>query len=212
MKMQAACILCNDTNVVILFKDTREYLHCQNCDLVFVPAYQRLKPSEELKRYNFHENNPDDKRYKGFLNKLFEPVNERIKPNSHGLDFGSGPCPVLSFMFEEKGHEMQIYDHYYANESAVFGTQYDFITATEVLEHLFYPNKELDRVWSCLKPNGILGIMTKFSPDLKKFAYWYYKNDDTHVAFYSKKTFEFLKVKWNASLEFIGDNVVIFYK
>jgi len=52
------------------------------------------------------KNSPDDPRYRAFLSRLFIPLNERIAPESCGLDFGSGPGPTLSVMFEEQGHTM----------------------------------------------------------------------------------------------------------
>ena len=126
--------------------------------------------------------------------------------------FGSGPGPTLSVMFEEIGHSMVIYDHFYARESSALEKQYDFITATEVVEHLHNPGIELDRLWSCLKPGGSLGIMTKLSPDREAFARWHYKTDATHVCFFSKTTFEWLSLKWQAELVFFGKDAIIFYK
>jgi SAM-dependent methyltransferase len=189
-----------------------EQLWCTVCDLVFVPSYQRLTADEELKRYDLHQNNPDDKRYKKFLERLFKPLNDRLPSSSSGLDFGSGPGPTLHQMFMECGHEMNIYDCFYADDLSVFELSYDFITATEVVEHLFNPQKELDRLWLCLRPGGYLGIMTGFVESKEAFKKWYYKNDETHVAFYSEKTFKWLQRRWQASLELIGNGVVIFRK
>ena len=49
---------------------------------------------------------------------------------------------------------MEIFDPFYAPDSKVLEQQYDFITTTEVLEHLHHPRSELDQLWSCLKPRG----------------------------------------------------------
>lgn len=57
-------------------------------------------------------------------------------------------------MFEEAGHEMAIFDKFYAPDSKVFRKRYDFITATEVLEHLKKPKVELNRLWALLPPGG----------------------------------------------------------
>jgi SAM-dependent methyltransferase len=179
---------------------------------VFVPSYQHLTAEEEIRRYDLHQNNPDDPRYKKFLERLFIPMNSRLSEKSSGLDFGSGPGPTLHRMFMDCGHDMNIYDCFYADNLSVFENTYDFITATEVVEHLFNPQKELERLWSCLKPGGYLGIMTGLVEGREAFTKWYYKNDKTHVAFFSKKTFEWLRKKWEASLELIENGVVIFRK
>ena len=180
---------------------------------MFVPPYQHLAAAEELKRYDQHQNSPGDRKYRAFLERLFKPLNEKLLPGSFGLDFGSGPGPTLHRMFMESGHEMFIYDRFYADDRSVLDLTYDFITSTEVIEHLHKPGIELDRLWRlCLKPGGFLGIMTGIVESRECFKNWYYKNDPTHVAFYSKKTFRWLQEKWKASLEFPGDGVVIFRK
>ena len=42
-------------------------------------------------------------------------------------------------MFEEMGHTVALYDYFYANDPFVLHHLYDFITATEVVEHLHNP-------------------------------------------------------------------------
>ena len=210
---QTECILCGKKDIVHFFEDRiRKYLRCLSCDLVFVPADQRLTPEEEVKRYDLHENDPEDEGYRNFLNRMFMPMNDLIPSNSFGLDFGSGPGPTLSLMFNENGHEMINYDHFYAKDQSVFDKKYDFITATEVVEHLYDPKKELDRLWSCLKPGGFFGVMTKLVINKGSFASWHYKNDETHVSFFSKSTFMWLEKKWSAILKFIDNDVMIFEK
>lgn len=182
----------------------RDYYQCDVCKLVFVPPGQRLAPETELKRYQLHENDPDDPRYRKFLSRLFIPMNERIKPASKGLDFGSGPGPTLSVMFEEAGHAVRLFDIFFENDPSVFEEEYDFITSSETVEHLYNPLRELDRLWDCLKPGGWLGVMTGLVTDPQSFADWHYKNDDTHVIFFSVKTFEWLKHRWRAELTVTG--------
>lgn len=172
----------------------------------------RLTPEIEKARYDQHENKPDDPNYRAFLNQLFEPLQKKLKPNSLGLDFGSGPGPTLHLMFEEKGHRMNIYDPFYANDKTVFQHLYDFITTTETAEHLFNPKEEFEQLWTCLKPGGWLGIMTEFAPPVENFPDWHYRRDDTHVAFYSKNTFNWLARTWNTAVEFHGNRVAIFHK
>lgn len=212
------CILCGSDNIQNYFddhtkQDNSRYFQCENCRLIFTSPKDRPTPEEEFGRYETHENDPDDEGYRNFLSQLFEPLNERIDPASKGLDFGSGPGPTLNIMFEEEGHEMHIYDPFYDNNPAVFDESYDFITATEVVEHLFQPGKELQQLWNCLRPGGYLGIMTKIAKDDPAFfADWHYRLDLTHVTFYTKDTFRWLAKLWDASLEFPADRVIIFQK
>lgn len=213
MTPEKNCPLCQSVHTEFFLKDKfRSYFQCNTCCLVFVPTSQRLSSEEEKSRYDLHQNIPDDPNYRKFLSRIFNPIQKLIAPKSKGLDFGSGPGPTLSLMFEEAGHIMSIYDHFYANEVSVFKKQYDFITTSEVVEHLFDPKNELDRLWECLKPGGFLGIMTKLALDRQAFDSWHYKNDPTHVCYFTKQTCEWLAKKWHAKLTFADKDVVIFSK
>ena len=212
-KTDNLCPLCQRVDAKFFLEDKfRSYFQCNTCGLIFVPASQCLTSEEERGRYDLHQNNPNDPHYRKFLDRLFNPMQKLIAPGSKGLDFGSGPGPTLSLMFEEAGHKMSIYDYFYANDSSVFEEQYDFITTSEVVEHLFDPQKDLNRLWECLKPGGYLGIMTKLALDRDAFASWHYKNDPTHVSFFSKKTFKWLATQWKAELTFADKDVIIFQK
>ena len=209
----SSCILCHCNNTsVVLVRDPFTYMACPECGLYFVKPGERLPAKEEKKRYDQHENDPADPDYRKFLNQLYKPLNNRLPPGRFGLDFGSGPGPTLSVMFEEAGHRMNIFDPFYANNPAVFDEQYDFITTTETAEHLFHPREEFDMLWKILKSGGYLGIMTLLLSDPDLFDSWFYRKDDTHVAFYQKKTFEWLADHLGAEVEFIGDRVIILRK
>jgi hypothetical protein len=107
---------------------------------------------------------------------------------------------------------MNIYDLYYARDEAVLEKSYDFITSTEVVEHLACPKAELEHLWSLIDSEGYLGLMTKLVIDQKSFSSWHYKNDPTHICFFSKATFNYLARQWGAKVEFIGNDVIIFQK
>ena len=212
------CVLCSSTETQFILKDAsrmqeaRRYYECKNCRLIYVHPGDRLEREEELERYERHENDPNDPRYRKFLSKLFKPMAERIPENSYGLDFGSGPGPTLNLMFEEAGHRMKVYDSFYDPDVSVFDEQFDFITTSETAEHLFDPLSEFDRLWSCLKSGGFLGVMTSRAPETENFKEWHYKNDDTHVIFFREETFQWIAERWSADLEVIDNSVVIFKK
>ena len=190
----------------------RSYLHCSTCSLVFVPSDEQLSPADEKAVYDQHQNTPDDSGYRKFLSRLTVPISERVKPQSRGLDFGCGPGPTLSVMMEEQGHQMALYDIYYADYPQALEQQYDFITSTEVVEHLANPRQELEKLWALIRPGGYLGLMTKLVKDRHSFTNWHYKNDPTHISFFSVATFNYLAELWNANIEFIGADVIILRK
>jgi len=208
-----ACPLCLTEKVREYSRDKRrDYYQCETCNLVFVPSGQYLSAEDEKKRYDLHQNSPQDLNYRRFLSRLFIPLHKKLAPCSQGLDFGSGPEPTLSRMFEEAGHRMTLFDHFYEPVPAALERQYDFITATEVVEHLHDPKKELERLWSCVKPGGWLAIMTNPAVDQEAFPRWYYKNDLTHVCFFSRTTFAWLALQWRAEAVYADSDVVLFRK
>ncbi len=207
------CPLCQTEDGEAYFEDSRRrYFQCRTCSLVFVPPVYYLSGEAEKRRYDQHQNSPDDARYRQFLDRLFMPLQTQLRPGSRGLDFGSGPGPTLSKMFQEAGHSMAIYDPYYARNESVWEQQFDFITASEVVEHLHQPRTELDRLWARLTPSGTLGIMTMLVPAPEGFATWHYKNDMTHVSFFSRNTFGWLGDRWGSKPKFFDNNVVLFGK
>ncbi len=212
--MQLPCPLCGESKGNDFFHTDshRDYYRCRKCQLIHVPPSQHLSPEAEKAEYDKHQNSPDDAGYRKFLSRLFVPLNSGLQPGSHGLDFGSGPGPTLSIMFEEAGHQVNLFDPFYAPDPQVLVTQYDFITATEVVEHLHDPAAELARLWSILKPGGWLGIMTKLALDEAAFSRWHYKNDLTHVCFFSTQTMGWLADHWQADLQQVGSDVFLFQK
>jgi hypothetical protein len=204
------CPLCGASGCTFFSRDVRrDYLRCAQCALVFVPPEQRLSASDERAQYDLHENDPSDLAYRGFLSRMFLPMCERVPVLATGLDFGSGPGPTLSVMFEEAGYDMAIYDPFYAPDTGVFERQYDFITATEVVEHMHRPGWELSRLVGLLEPGGYLGVMTKRVTDVAAFSTWHYKDDPTHVCFFSTATFEWLAKENDCEIVLVDRDVVI---
>jgi len=207
------CPLCHaDTPALYAKSAAREHYICAYCSLVFVLPSEYLKEEDEKKRYDLHTNSPDDPGYKTYLHKVSDPVCERVLKGLSGLDFGSGPGPTLSKILEEQGYDMHIYDHFYAKDEEVLKKKYDFITATEVVEHLYDPQTVLYRLWKMLKEDGLLLFLTQPYPCKEVFDAWYYKNDPTHVCFYSLSTMKWLASRWDAQLETVGKDLFIFKK
>jgi len=207
---KTTCPLCASSDTRNFFQDKqRSYLRCDNCNLTFVPKKYFLSEAAEKAEYDLHLNSPTDQGYRRFLSRLLIPLQKLLPSKTHGLDFGSGPGPTLSVMFEELGYKMTIYDKFYANLPECLTQHYDFITATEVFEHLQQPHNALNQLWQALKPNGYLGIMTKLVRDHAAFTNWHYKNDLTHVIFFSHKTFNWLAAQWHAEVTFIDNDVII---
>lgn len=206
------CPLCDEKRGELFCKDrAREYWRCSVCGLVFLLPEFYLDAAAEKQEYDLHDNS-DSEGYRHFLSRVFQPLLLRIKPASIGLDFGCGPEPVLAKVIEEHGHKVSLYDCFYFRNESVFDSQYDFVVATEVFEHLHKPYEEFSRLWSVLAVGGSLAVMTKLVIDADAFSRWHYKNDPTHVCFFSRQSFEWLAARFSAKLEFDGKDVVFFSK
>ncbi|ORP14568.1 2-polyprenyl-3-methyl-5-hydroxy-6-metoxy-1,4-benzoquinol methylase [Vibrio cholerae] len=208
-----SCPLCHSENSQAYFVDKhRRYFQCQQCALVYVDPEQRLNAEREKGFYDLHQNIPSDEGYRRFLSRVCSPMLDRVPPQSQGLDFGCGPGPTLSLMLEEAGHSMALYDIFYHPDTQVLNRQYDFMTATEVIEHLHDPHRVWQQWLNLVKPGGWIGLMTKMVKDLDAFAGWHYKNDLTHVIFFSRATFQYLAERDQLELEFIGNDVILLRK
>ncbi|UTF61137.1 class I SAM-dependent methyltransferase [Gilvimarinus sp. DA14] len=211
--MTHTCPLCSSRRSCEYFSEPRRsYWKCLCCQLVFVPPHFYLSAQAEKAEYDLHQNSPDDPGYRKFLSRAVNPLQQRLAPGATGLDFGSGPEPVLQIMLHELGFSVAIYDLFYAANTSVWEQTYDFIIATEVVEHLHAPGDELQRLWHCLRPGGLLLLMTKRVIDVNAFSRWHYKNDPTHVCFFSEATFNWLADHWQAELTLVDKDVVILQK
>lgn len=162
--------------------------------------------------YDLHDNNPADPGYQRFLGKLLDPLMERLPGMAQGLDFGCGPGPALALMLSARGHPMALYDPVYYPDPVVLEGRYDFVTATEVLEHLHDPSATLTLLDSLLKPGGWLAVMTCFQTDDDRFANWHYRRDPTHVVFYRRSTLAWVARHFGWSITVPVKDVALFQK
>ena len=190
----------------------QHYQHCQNCDLIALHPDHYLSPEEEKAQYDLHQNSPDDLAYREFLNQLCVPLMTLKPAPAKLLDFGSGPGPTLALMMEEQGYLASNYDVFYAPDKNVLNDRYDIITMTEVLEHLSQPLVEVERLVKMLTKQGLLGVMTALHTGVKKFPDWHYKNDPTHICFFSEQSIKWLADAAELELELLSSRVMIFRK
>lgn len=190
----------------------QRYLRCGVCQATVMDETCRLSPEQERRIYEFHDNNPADPGYRRFLSKLTDPLLERLFPGAVGLDFGCGPGPALATMLEARGLSVSLYDPYFHPAPEVLSETYDFITCTEVVEHLYEPAKVFRQLDRMLRPGGWLAVMTCFQTDDDRFDNWHYRRDPTHVVFYRAATFEWLAAAYGWVLEIPVKDVALFRK
>lgn len=206
------CPLCGSGKVELYCEDNRrQYWLCSLCCLVFVPRAFHLSPSDEKREYDKHQNGPEDTGYQAFLARLVTPMLAYLAVGSSGLDFGCGPGPATPAMFAKKEISIDLYDPIYVASFASRAQHYDFVICTEVAEHMRQPRQSWDQLRYCVKCGGLVGIMTKLVINRERFQYWHYKNDPTHIAFYSHKTLAWIAQYWGAELNVVAKDAFIFH-
>ena len=191
------CNICNcDTNV---FEDSqlqKQYHSCQNCDCISLDTQYHLSLEKENSLYNNHQNSLENQGYVQMFEDFLDYFWNDLTCKDKSLDFGSGPTPVLSQLLHKRNVQVDCYDKFYQPIKCFENQTYDFITSTEVFEHLNNPLETLRLLTKHLRPKGILAIMTLFHQnDQAHFLTWWYRRDPTHITFYTPKTLEILAHK-----------------
>ena len=194
------CIMCrsNETQLLGTYQETN-YYNCIVCQSVFKDPSVFLHPTIEKERYQLHENDVNDIHYQKFVQPIFKAVTQKYSKECNGLDFGAGTGPVITKLLQDRGYSMSLYDPFFHPNTAVLNTAYDFIVCCEVIEHFHAPSKEFRLLFNLLKPGGTLYCMSELLPKKTEFEAWYYKNDPTHVIFYSEENFEWIKENYGFS-------------
>jgi 2-polyprenyl-3-methyl-5-hydroxy-6-metoxy-1,4-benzoquinol methylase len=168
-----------------------------------------LSLSEEKERYEEHNNDVNDSNYQQFVSPIVNRVLTDFSKTDTGLDFGSGTGPVISKMLRDAGYTLTTYDPFFDKNESALNKQYDFIVCCEVIEHFHSPTKEFALLKNLLKPKGKLYCMTDMYSEDLNFEKWYYKNDPTHVFFYSKKALEYIRKRWGFSELGIKERLIV---
>ena len=211
--MSAQCPLCGSAGAALHARVGEwRYFQCAGCRLTFRDPAQLPGADEERRHYALHENRSDDLGYRSFLERLAGPLGAVLPPGSAGLDFGSGPGPTLSLMLTERGFPTGSYDPFFAPAEGVLERRYDFVTCTEVVEHLHRPREVFLRLDALLQPGGWLGVMTELRRPERGFERWWYVRDPTHVAFYERRTFDWIATWLGWRVGHAARNVILLRK
>lgn len=188
------------------------YHRCGYCQATLMAPEHWPDSERERAVYLLHDNDPDDPGYRTFLSRLAVPLSERLETGMSGLDFGCGPGPALARILEEAGMRVSLYDPWFAPDRSVLEHRYDFITCTEVVEHLQRPALVFRDLDNLLKPGGVLAVMTCFQTDDSRFANWHYRRDPTHIVFYREETLAVIAGQRHWSVDIPCKDVVFFRK
>lgn len=205
------CPLCQACGAALYHREVgRDYWQCGGCELVFLSPSQRLSRDDEIARYSLHQNSEGDPEYRMFLSRLADPVIERVPAGSAGLDYGCGQAPELALILSRSGRPTAGYDPVFRPDEPLLEATYDFVTCSEVLEHVHDPRALLRRFAGLVRRGGKLAIMTDLNAARVPFGEWWYRRDPTHVCFYSENTMRWIARELGWGLDIAAKNVAIF--
>ncbi len=212
--MSVVCTLCHEAATKFIRDRQRSYFKCIECGLIFADPRNKIDETSEKEIYDLHQNDPKDDGYRRFLSLLTEPLLERVSADAEGLDFGCGPGPTLHLMLEDAGLHMALYDIFYFPDKAPLQKRYEVVTCTEVVEHFNEPAASWATLISLLKEEAWLAIMTSlFTRETPEaFLAWQYKNDPTHVSFYTPRTMQWLGERFGLTCEIVSQRVIFFQR
>ncbi len=202
------CNICSSsTDIITDSKNNTEYHSCSNCDFIFLDPLKRIPPENEKERYLKHNNSIDNS---GYVSMLEDFITACITPLSYKieniLDFGCGPDPVLASLLTNKRYTVDTYDKYFFPAKTFQGKKYALITLVEVIEHLPDPLETITALRNQLKPEGLIAIMTLFRRTEDNFLNWWYRQDPTHISFFSHKTIRHLATILGMQCKIINKN------
>jgi SAM-dependent methyltransferase len=212
METQIECPLCNAETVEFRRFTKAVYNRCSNCNAVFKLSTFFPLPTEEKQRYEQHNNDVHDKGYQQFVSPIVQSILNDFLPIHKGLDFGAGPGPVITKLLRDNAYSIVEYDPYFWDYPELLEQTYDYIVCCEVMEHFQKPAVSFQLLYDLLKENGKLYCKTALFSDEIDFDKWYYKNDVTHVFFYTTETIEWIKNHFGFKSVSIELNQLVFTK
>ena len=204
------CPLCHSKGETFFTDNQQQFYQCKSCKGIFLSQEQLPAAEEEKYRYQQHNNEVGNKGYQKFVSPITNGVLRDFESSHLGLDFGAGTGPVITKMLKDCDFQIEIYDPFFHPNSELLKRKYDYIVCCEVIEHFHHPAKEFELLKNLLNKHGKLYCMTEVYNNSIDFGKWWYKNDFTHVFFYQKATFEFIKEKIDFQNIEIDGNLIVF--
>jgi SAM-dependent methyltransferase len=194
------CRICRNPSYPV-FEDTRPFFACNVCGLIFSDCI--ISPEAVEKHYKDQHVNPFDwmKEANGFVEWIKNAGFSVPLLSLSILDYGSG-SGLLTEALRKIGFKVDCYEPMVHGEFdfSNYSQSYDAIILNEVVEHLEDINQILDIVYKVLAADGIVIIKTLLTDQIINdpenfkglFTRWWYKDDPTHISFFSFLTIDYI--------------------
>jgi len=192
----------------------RKFYKCPECCLIFTDEI--LPPAEEEVHYKNQWGKADPKVWKNQADLILKVACNYRMPGRI-LDFGSGSGD-LTRELQRMGLDVTPLEpmvHGFLKDQN-FPRKFDVVVAIEVIEHLLDPWRELRELEKNLVDDGIMIFSTLFTnpfldqPDeIEQFRSWWYKDDPTHVSFFSNPVFTRMADMGNYNIDVFGNQLFV---
>ena len=133
-----------------------------------------------------------------------------VREGALGLDYGCGPSTALGILMTQSGRPTVSYDPVFHPDASALDERYDFVTCSEVLEHVHQPLALLQTLERLLAKGGTIGIMTRWYDGQMPFETWSYRRDPTHVCFYRERTMQWIAAHFDWQLTIPATDIAIY--
>ena len=168
---ETRCRFCLSSDIYRLSDARRRYWRCRTCGGISAAAECFLDSEAQRTRYLLHRNTLDSAGYEAFLR--------------------CGPEPALIELMRRSifpGADIRGWDPFFFPECVPFDGGADLVACLEVAEHFEDVDSSFAGLCRLCRPGGIAAVGTMEVPaDDGAFLSWWYKEDCTHVSFYSRK-------------------------
>ncbi len=195
-KKNISCKVCQGSTS-LFYENGRRFFRCAHCAFIFSPL--KVSREEEEQHYKSQWGLADAETWRSKAEVLLNVILQYNTPKSI-LDFGSG-CGSLTQAFRVLGYPttpLEPMIHGFLKDQE-FKHPFDAIVGIEVIEHLPDPVSELRELEKVLAPGGVMVFSTLMTNAFinhplaqDHFSSWWYKDDPTHVSFFSNQTLDAL--------------------
>lgn len=202
------CRICRSPSS-LFYEDTRKFFACAACHHIF--TQQVVNNDQSRHHYLAQWGLEDDLWWKEAAERIIWGIKVFHEPKRI-LNFGSGRGE-LSTQLKSMGYHVTSFEPliHGAFCDQAYERKFDTVIATEVIEHIINIHEELHRIFAVLETECLLYFTTLIANPFDtadprgSFSGFWYKDDQTHVNFFCRKSVETLARLHNCEPVFLEE-------